>query len=246
MRGRLFTRPLLAAALALLTGLSGCYHPWTPHHLDAPTAGKVIVFRGLAGYWPGAVHLKRRLRRLGFDSTTVVMSWEECAIADALIANAECGVPQEPIVIVGYSLGASKAIELCRKLDEAGVPVASLVLIECSFYEAIPPNVARCLNIYESRPLTDWIPVCRGVPLRRESCGTDLENLEVCDDDELAWAHLTHNHFTIATSREVQDLVIEEIRSAVDAWDGDADEFEVHGLCPDCRAEHEWAERDFE
>lgn len=216
VRGRLDILLLVGLAFAC----TGCVFPWTMHHLARPSQGKVILVRGLMGYWPGAVHLKRQLRHCGFDATNVVIGWEVGSVACALEENARCGVPQEPIVIVGYSLGANDAIKLCRMLDDAGIPVASLVLIECPYHDTIPPNVARCLNIYESRPKTDWIPMFRGLPLRPECCETDFENFDVgCS--ELACAPWTHSHFTICGSHEIHDVIVDEIHDAVDEWDAD-------------------------
>jgi hypothetical protein len=222
--------------LALSIACTGCAFPWTVHHLSRPSAGKVILVRGLLGYWPGAVHLKRQLRRCGLESTNVIIGWETGSVACELEENARCGVPQEPIVIVGYSLGANDAIKLCRMLDDAGIPVASLVLIECPYHDTIPPNVARCLNIYCSHPLTDWIPMFRGLPLRPESCGTELENLDVrCD--ELCCAPWTHCHMTICASHDVHDVVTDEINAAVSQWEeGGSDLGLDDGLCPDCQS----------
>ena len=216
------TRPYTACLLALAFQCAGCVFPWTAHKLDRPNPeARVILVRGLAGYWPGALPLSNQLKRCGIDNL-VVFGCETREVGCALAQEGGCPGDDSPIVIVGYSLGANDAIKICRGLDDSGIQVASLILIDCPYHDTIPPNVERCLNIYRSRPYTDWIPMFRGLPVDAECGETDLENLNV-RWDELECAPWTHNHFTICASGAIHDVVADEIQAAVDGWnDGQA------------------------
>jgi len=214
------SRPVRCLLSLLVLACSGRVFPWTAYHLERPArSARVILVRGLAGYWPGAEPLAHRLRKQGLDAS-VVFGSEGKGVACALAHEYRHDPDAVPIVLVGYSLGANEAIKIARRLDRQGIPVDSLVLIDCPYHDTIPPNVIRCLNIYRSRPLTDWIPMFRGLPVGAESPDTDLENF---DTHREGWdpAPLTLNHFTICSSLAVHDEVTIEVLQALDAFEAD-------------------------
>jgi len=238
------SRPVRCLLSLLVLACSGCVFPWTAYHLERPArTTRVILVRGLAGYWPGAEPLAHRLRHQGLDAS-VVFGSEGKGVACSLAQEYRCDPDGVPIVLVGYSLGANEAIKIARRLDRQGIPVDSLVLIDCPYHDTIPPNVLRCLNIYRSRPLTDWIPAFRGLPLAAESSATDLENFDT-HRQGLGPAPLTMNHFTICSSLAVHDEVTIEVLNALDAFEADwqaAEESEFDNWGPEAAGEFEVGE----
>jgi hypothetical protein len=172
------------------------------------------------------MHLAHRLDDAGLE-TAVIFGKEAPGVACALSSTAG-GCDEGPLVIVGYSLGANEAIHLCRALEDDGIPVDSLILIECPYRDTIPSNVARCVNIYRSRPGKDWLPMFRGLPLRAEDGGTDLSNVDVrrnCLRNE----PLTHSHFTICADRSIHDLILSEVVGSLDEYEAALDEGALEG-----------------
>jgi len=223
VRSQLASLCVLAAAVLC----SGCVLPWTAMHLDTPApGGRAIVVRGLCGYFPGALHLAHRLDDAGLE-TAVIFGKEAPGVACALSSIAG-GCDEGPLVIVGYSLGANEAIHLCRALEDDGIPVDSLILIECPYRDTIPSNVARCVNIYRSRPAKDWIPMFRGLPVRTESSQTALSNVDVRRNC-LRHEPLTHSHFTICADAAVHDLVLSEVVGSLDDYEAALEGGEMEG-----------------
>lgn len=215
VRSRLGSLCVLATAV----WCSGCVLPWTASHLDTPApGGRAIVIRGLCGYFPGAVHLADRLDDAGLE-TSVIFCKEAPGVACAL-SSIQGACDEGPLMIVGYSLGANEAIRLCRALGDDGIVVDSLILIECPYRDTIPPNVAKCVNIYRSRPRKDWIPMFRGLPLRNECGTTAMRNVDVRRNC-LRHVPLTHSHFTICGAPEIHDLVLEEVAGGLDEYESE-------------------------
>jgi hypothetical protein len=207
-------------ALMLALHCAGCVFPWTAAYIERPCRGaNVYLVRGLCGYWPGAHWLSKRLERCGIDNR-VIFCKESAGVACALEQDVGCEGNDEPIVIIGYSLGANEAIKMCQRLDNAGVTVASLILIDCPYRDSIPPNVLRCLNVYRSRPATDWIPMFRGLPICAESCETDLQNVDTRFED-IGCAPWTISHFTICADHAVHAVVAQEVKIATEEWYAD-------------------------
>ncbi len=161
---------------------------------------EVVLIRGGAGYWPGVSALSQELSDHGF-SPRVIMgvthSIHARSIADQYLAGQRSG----PVTIIGYSSGADYACRMSRLLGERGVPVSTLVLIESTLGTAVPNNVDYCVNIYESRPATDWIPAFRGVPVQATNSQTNLLNLDSRANGDLQWM-TEYNHFTVVSNSQ--------------------------------------------
>lgn len=166
---------------------------------------EVLLLRGGAGYWPGVRAIANDLADHGFDSKITLGSLYALQAAE-IAADYRAGRRGGPVTIVGYSSGADFACKLCGNLEARGIPVATLVLMESTLGTPVPANVEMCVNLYESRPATDWIPAFRGIPVEALGSNTELMNLDVKSTDQLQWL-TSYNHFTIASNAEMRVLL---------------------------------------
>ena len=164
--------------------------------------GVVVVIRGLAGYWPGCDTFCQRVRAYGED----VIAYKPENVqrhTTQIVAGIQSG-RWSYLRVVGYSKGADGAIELVRTFQRYGISVERLILIEATTPNSIPGNVGYCFNIYSSRPVTDWLPVLRGVRVRRESTDTQLINYDVRKNG----SRLSRlNHLNFPSNAQLQTLV---------------------------------------
>jgi pimeloyl-ACP methyl ester carboxylesterase len=164
----------------------------------------VLMIRGALGYWPRAQRLEGHIRCHGYR--TKISRCAQVRKAAHYIQQHHGG---EPIIIVGYSLGADSACWVCRRLQEAGIRVDTLILIESTLGVSVPGNVRSCINLYKSNPRRDWLPAFRGVPVVAEGC-TQLKNVDVRYTPQLAYIS-QYEHMTMATAWDVQKLVVQLI-----------------------------------
>lgn len=201
--------------LLLLTGTGGC--------CAGPCFGSacppdVYVLRGIAGYWPGAGAFERTLECRGIRPK-VVFAETYPFLADRIAADRECGGACRPLVIVGYSTGGNGAIDVCRRLEQRGIAVDKLVLLDTSYEDAIPGNVRSCFNLYKSHPHTDWIPIFRGVPMPAASPSTEMVNFDLrCQAPELSgwW----ENHLTICANPCIHELMAAQVLEGLQGGGG--------------------------
>ncbi len=143
-------------------------------------------------------------------SAHVHQSFPIGTISQKIEQDSGCG----PITIVGYSSGADAACLACRRLEQSGIRVDTLILIESTMGVAVPGNVHYCFNIFKSNPATDWIPVLRGLPVVAQGC-TQLHNVDVRCNSQFA-SFREHPHLKMATAPDVQEFVA----SLIDARHG--------------------------
>jgi hypothetical protein len=199
------------AALLLAASCAGCC---TPGPILSASRPNVIVFRGMAGYFPNLGEFEDKLLEEGI-CPTVAFPDAHARICERIIAARNTGTLQGPLVIVGYSAGADKAIVLSRSLRERGITVDKLVLLETTRESTVPGNVTECVNIYKPQPWDGVIPVFRGCPVSAASPATIVSNYNVRDynDGRYDW----DNHFTLTTNPYVQDLIIDEVVAGLEA-----------------------------
>jgi len=166
---------------------------------------EVILIRGGAGYWPGVSRLSRDLAEHGFAPRAIVGASYALHVP-RIAENQRNGNTGGPVTIVGYSSGADYACALCSSLQKRGIPVATVVLMESTLGTPVPANVEFCVNIYESRPSTDWIPAFRGIPVEAVSPQTQLMNLDSNSESELNWL-TDYNHFTVASHTDTHVMI---------------------------------------
>lgn len=210
---------LVASVLATLAGCStgrtwGIAASRAPAPSETPEAGapNVVLVRGVAGYWPGCDKLLARLKQGGAPATAI-RGWEVNRTADRIMAARQSGGEQNPLVLIGYNRGANDAIRLTRRLQQNGITVNTLVLLESTAEESVPANVESCLNVYRSSVAEDLAPVFRRMPVTVESASTNLVNYNVSfHDDAGAIAEL--NPFSVCQSPRVLRMIEERVALA--------------------------------
>src|SRR5260370_20813144 len=126
------------AALLLAVCCAGCC---TPGPILSASRPNVIVFRGIAGYFPNLGEFEDKLLEEGI-CPTVAFPDAHARICERIIAARNTGRLQGPLVVVGYSSGADKAIVFSRSLRVRGITVDKLVLLETTSEYSIPDNVS--------------------------------------------------------------------------------------------------------
>jgi hypothetical protein len=196
--------------LLLLTLCAGCC---TAGPILSTSQPNVVIFRGLAGYYPTCSEFEEELLEEGV-CPTVALPGACHVITERIVAARNNGRLQGPLVIVGYSLGADKALVAARRLGARGITVDKLVLLEAGVHGCVPGNVRECINIYKPQPATDFMPWFRGCVVTAESPSTQLLNYNVREynDGRYDW----DNHFTLPFNPWVRDLMVNEVLSAID------------------------------
>jgi hypothetical protein len=220
--------PTLVAAL--LTTLPGCatVRSWTAGASQAPnvapqTGGSnVVLVRATVGYWPGCDKLLETLKQGGAPATAI-RGWEVNRTADRITAGRRSGADHAPLVLIGYSRGANDAIRLTRRLQQNGIMVNTLVLLESAAEESVPGNVEACLNVYRSSVAEEWAPVFRRMPVTAESANTQLVNYNVSFHDD-AGAISELNPFSVCQSPRVLQMIEERVALALRPHESPPDE----------------------
>jgi hypothetical protein len=166
---------MLKAQLVICVSFLG--FQWFPSSVIAQDKchGVVILATGTAGYWPDVGTYSVMLESAGI-SRRVMAPCQRLQTSRWIIQSYESGELREPIVLTGYSQGSGECVRLARRLQSAGIPVTSLLMLEAGGDFEIPGNVRKCLNLYTSNPVTDGIPLLRGLAVHAESPATHLIN----------------------------------------------------------------------
>lgn len=204
---RRFGSILLMASLAL--GSIGCgtltQRLYVCGNLSAP---HVEILRGSAGIFPGARDFQKAFAMRGIAST---MSFSEGwrKVADRIVARRESG-DCSPIVLVGYSLGANASINIARELQEKGIDVDAIIILEGCDHRPIPGNVHYCFNAYK----LNGLPRLHGIPVSGECDSTVIENYDMVANDPSG--HMEGlRHLTFTYDSCVHELLANKIHSAV-------------------------------
>jgi predicted alpha/beta hydrolase family esterase len=214
----------LAFALLVCAALTGCVDITNSHRTAAQLepmragqtgwrrAGHVYCILGWLGIWSRGMDViaTRASTELGVHAISLGNpEWRK--LAKYIRTEHEAGRLDEPLVLVGHSIGADDQVRVARALSEGNVPVDLLLLIDPTVPPHIPPNVIRCVNLYKSHPLTDPVPAFRGVRVIADDPNrTTIENVNLrrtAVDFDTAQI----NHFNIAKIRGLQDMVLAEI-----------------------------------
>lgn len=207
----------IALSLVLLTGCSSGRSWSVPGSsmqaaATRPALSNVIVVRG-PGYWPDCDGFVERLNQQGAQAT-LIRGWEANGTAARIAATRQSGTQEGPLVLVGYGRGANDAIRMTRRLQEQGVTVDTLILMETASQDSVPANVSSCLNIYKSSEVDEWIPVFRGLPVTVESAHTQLVNYNLRYHDDVVNADEL-NHFTVCRHPAVLAMIAEHVSTSL-------------------------------
>ena len=115
---------------------------------QAEAGTHVYLLRGLLDVSTGLDNLAAKLKRRGY-AAIVTGHGDEADIATTAIRNFRAGTGC-PVVIVGHSLGADAAVSMAQTLQRAHVSVALIVTFSPAHSTAVPSNVARAVNYYQS------------------------------------------------------------------------------------------------
>ena len=155
-------------------------------------------------YSDGLFELQSLLRVCGVKTTDVPEA-QYAKLQHVLLA-----APPTPVVLIGFSYGADDVITIARALDSRGRKVALLILIDPVTPAAIPPNVSRCVDYYQSNGLWDLLPFLRGVPVRRGAGDNQpLSNVNLRRTPNLLEPNTSHA--TITSNERVHAAIVEQV-----------------------------------
>jgi pimeloyl-ACP methyl ester carboxylesterase len=173
---------------------------------DAPV--RICLIRGFQDWYSTGIDtLADQLRADGFDARAFGDSqWHD--LAAALAASTD---PQKPIILIGFSYGADDVISISRALAEKHIPIDLLITLDPVTPAAVPANVRRCVNFYESNGVWDLFPWLRGIPLHRENGDpAALENIDIRNRPDLVEPDT--RHATIAANPKVHGAIIDLVK----------------------------------
>ena len=150
-------RARLALAM-VMTSLGACEgarvdYGGLPNPQLSEDVGLVIVFTGMAGRGEdltgtGMDGVTQQLRAFGVSAQVwSPVEWREAA--NTVVAHP--GARRMPVAIVGYSAGAAAATQVAHALNEASIPVQTLIVIEARNPRPVSCNVRRAVDLFNSR-----------------------------------------------------------------------------------------------
>jgi predicted alpha/beta hydrolase family esterase len=198
----------LAGALLIAVGLGGCgsLSTFEGFFTNSPemtgsvkqASGKAYIFRGMGGRIASFEmdRLSEKLEKSGVDAETYNhFNWS--GPADEAIARYKRQNGNFPIMLVGHSAGADASVAFAQKLKDAGVPVSLIVSFDPTRRpKAVPPNVDRFINIYQSLNFFGGGFVSPGSDFHGHYASIDLKNY---------WEVL---HVNMVKMRGLQDQII--------------------------------------
>jgi hypothetical protein len=161
--------------------------------------GSVYLLRGLADVFSlGMNSLARELRERGVDAV-VTNHIKGVEIADDLEKEYPSDKKILPIIIIGHSLGANKALTMSKQLGEKNIPVRLVVLFDATVPIPVPLNVEEVLNLH--KPSKFGVAVSGADGYKGE-----IENIDVTDIDSVG-------HISIDKSKALHKIVIDKVMS---------------------------------
>ncbi len=157
---------------------------------------RVLLLRGWFGVFStGLDALADELKAKGINVEVAGHLYWETAVED--IVRERAAGKAAPIVLVGHSQGANNVIDMARALAKHNIQVDLLVTLAPFLQEALPANVLRAMNFYQS---PGW-----GAPLTTaEGFHGKLSNIDVSDD----W---TITHISIDKSEKIRAKIAQEV-----------------------------------
>jgi len=171
----------------------------------AARRGHVVLVRGFQDWYStGIDELTHELTLAGIDAHAYPEDrWRD--VAEMLAASST----DQPLVLIGFSYGADDVVAIARELHR---PVDLLMAIDPVTPDAVPANVVRCVNFYQSNGPMDMLPWLRGIPLAREGTSSQpLQNIDIRQRPDLLEPNTSHA--TIAANRKVHAAMIELVRA---------------------------------
>jgi LysM repeat protein len=161
--------------------------------------GRAYLFRGVAGliYSTGIDRLADRISHAGLTaSVDTYLVWPGVA-AEAI---REYRRSPFPIVLIGHSFGGDAAVGFAETLNNAGIPVSLLVTYDPTrIADAVPPNVERYINIYQS-----WNVMGGGDVVGGRGFHGHYASVNLADHGEII-------HINIEKAEDIQEQLVAKI-----------------------------------
>jgi hypothetical protein len=161
--------------------------------------GRAYLFRGVAGliYSTGMDKLADRINHVGLTaSVDTYLVWRGVA-AEAIREYRRNPVP---IILIGHSMGGDAAVAFAETLHNADIPVSLLVTYDPTrIADAVPPNVDRYINIYQS-----WNVMGGGDVVGGRGFHGHYSSINLADHGEIM-------HINIEKADRIQEQLIAEI-----------------------------------
>jgi hypothetical protein len=154
----------------------------------------------------GMDEMRDQLRQQGVASSAIMHTQGNSA-AQQIVESPE--LRNSPVIIIGHSLGADEAVNICRELAASNVTVDLLVTLDPVNAPRVPPNVRRAMNYYRSNGILDLLPLFRGTPLHQDDPRSQLVNLDLNQHEE--FVEPSTNHFTIDKNARVQRDIVKHV-----------------------------------
>ena len=218
-----------AIGLALLFGaawLPGCAGPQAgdggrfagvARTADSPV--RVELLRGLWDFFSlGLDSLAQELRDQGIDALARTgPRWPTWSAP--ILAGIKDGSDTRPLILVGHSYGSDDAVRMARFLNERGIAVKLLYLIDSTNPPPIPANVDRCIHLYMPNEFGRGVPqIFPGNPVVAEQ-GNDHTQIinTVFNEQNFGSAVAGTDHFNIEENPLVHQLITDEVLKVVAA-----------------------------
>jgi hypothetical protein len=206
----------MAVTLAGLAGV-GCsaMTPGNVHAVapvsSAPRAGNAYILRGFIGVFStGVDKMGEEINKNGVHASVFQDDqWSE--LAGSIRKKYRNAPAVEPLVLIGHSYGADDVVRIARKLNDDNIPVDLLLTLDPVTPPNIPPNVRRCVNLYQSNGMWDKLPWLRGVPVQSDKgARTQLANYNLrVDRTDLLEPGL--DHFNIEKKQKIHEEVLRQV-----------------------------------
>lgn len=167
---------------------------------DVKLPGQVYLLRGLTSIYSfGIDQLAAKISHRGVTAVVYGLT-ETDKLADDIIRKYRSGEDRGPVMLLGHSSGADRAITVAQKLNEANVPVALIVGLDPTrTADAVPASVELFINLYQGSNLIGGGAAKPAADFRGRLIDVDLRQ------------HTEIFHITLDKTTAVQDAVVEKI-----------------------------------
>jgi hypothetical protein len=196
---------VLAALSAACGGCAGLKTVVLP---DRTRQGNVYFFAGIMDFGAGSMRqVAGRLAADGYNAQWISHAQTE-KLARELTRAHDAGELTGPIVLVGYSMGGTKATDVARRLEAHHMTVDAIVVVDGFPMSKIPRNVRSCYNIYKG----GVPPLCIAGTVTGESESTEVVNVDIVESDIAALHGVEITHWNITHFDAMKDLIDQAVR----------------------------------